>query len=184
MNPSQGEEERGSILQALYRLEDIFLALLLGAMIVLAPLQIFLRNFFDAGISWADPLLRVLVLWVGLMGAVAASRSDRHIRIDAASKLLSPLAATILGIVTGSFTAVVAGVVSWNSGRFVADELEFGSTAFSDIPAWMFEIVIPVAFGLIALRYGLRALGQMKSLLVGEAGAGRGKSGAAPGSAP
>ena len=184
MSAGPGEKEAGGILRVLYRLEDVFLALLLGAMVVLAPLQIFLRNFFDAGIVWIDPLLRVLVLWVGLMGAVAASRSDRHIRIDAASKLLSPRAAAVLGILTGSFTAAVAGIVSWNSGRFVADELEFGSTAFSDIPAWMFEIVIPVAFGLIALRYGLRALGQMKSLLVGEAGAGRGKSGAAPGSAP
>ncbi|MDG2333012.1 MAG: TRAP transporter small permease [Myxococcota bacterium] len=183
MSAGPGEKEAGGILRVLYRLEDVFLALLLGAMVVLAPLQIFLRNFFDAGIVWIDPLLRVLVLWVGLMGAVAASRSDRHIRIDAASKLLSPRAAAVLGILTGSFTAAVAGIVSWNSGRFVADEREFGSTAFSDIPAWMFEIVIPVAFGLIALRYGLRALGQVKSLLTGDLGAGSGGSGVASGSA-
>lgn len=191
MIASSGKEQAGGMLRALHRLEDIFLALLLGAMVVLAPLQIFLRNFFDAGIGWIDPLLRVLVLWVGLMGAVAASRSDRHIRIDAASKLLSPRAAAILGILTGLFTAAVSGIVSWNSGRFVVDEWEFGSTAFSGIPAWMFEIVIPVAFGLIALRYGLRALGQLKSLLTSDPSADPGAdpgadpegSGVAPGSA-
>ncbi len=165
MNASgEGAEEVG-ILRALHRLEDIFLALLLGMMIVLAPLQIFLRNFFDAGIGWIDPFLRVLVLWVGLMGAVAASRADRHIHIDAASKLLSPRVASMLGIFTSIFTAAVAGLVSWHSWRFVADEWEFGSVAFSGVPAWMTEVVIPMAFGFIALRYGLRTVAGIKSLL-------------------
>ena len=157
--------EPGRILRGLHRVEDIFLALLLGAMVVLAPLQIFLRNFFDAGIAWIDPLLRVLLLWVGLMGAVAASRSDRHIRIDAASKILPGKLASVLGLVTSVFTAGVSATVAWHSGRFVVDEWEFESTAFSGIPAWMLESVIPVAFGLIAIRYGLRAVGQAKALV-------------------
>ena len=156
------------IFRTLHKIEDLFLALLLGVMIVLAPAQIFLRNFFDAGISWADPLLRVLVLWVGLMGAVAASRSDRHIRIDVASKLLPPPLASLLGVVTSLFTAVVAGTVAWHSWRFVADEWEFGSTAFSGVPAWAFEVVIPVAFTLISVRYLLRTGSQLRRLGLGE----------------
>lgn len=169
MSTSPVEGEQGGVVRVLHRAEDIFLALLLGAMIVLAPLQIFLRNFFDAGIGWVDPFLRVLVLWVGLMGAVAASRTDRHIRIDIASKLLSPWLASCLGAGTNLFTALVAGLVAWHSGRFVADEWEFGSTAFSDVPAWMFESIIPLAFGIIALRYGLRAARQIQVLAAGGA---------------
>ena len=165
MSEFRDQAEPGRILRGLHRLEDVFLALLLGAMIVLAPLQIFLRNFFDAGIGWIDPFLRVLLLWVGLMGAVAASRSDRHIRIDIASKLLPEKLASVLGMATSFFTAGVAGMVAWHSGRFVADEWKYESTAFSEIPAWMFEVVIPVAFGLIAIRYGLRTLNQAKGLL-------------------
>jgi len=169
MSTRPAEGEQGGIVRVLHRAEDIFLALLLGAMIVLAPLQIFLRNFFDAGISWVDPFLRVLVLWVGLMGAVAASRADRHIRIDVASRLLSPWLAACFGAGTNLFTALVAGLVSWHSGRFVADEWEFGSTAFSGVPAWMFESVIPLAFGIIALRYGLRTARQIQALAFGGA---------------
>ena len=41
------------IVAFLHRAEDAALALLLGAMVVLAPLQIFLRLFFDAGLPWA-----------------------------------------------------------------------------------------------------------------------------------
>ena len=43
---------------------------------------IFYRNIFGAGIVWIDPLLRVLVLWVAIAGAVVATRNDNHIRID------------------------------------------------------------------------------------------------------
>ena len=164
MSRIPGEGALEGIFRTIHKAEDLFLALLLGAMIILAPAQIFLRNFFDAGISWGDPLLRVLVLWVGLMGAVAASRSDRHIRIDVASKLLPPRVASALGVITSLFTAGVAGLVAWHSWRFVADEWEYGGTAFSDVPAWMFAIVIPLAFTFIALRYLLRSLSQLRGL--------------------
>ena len=155
-------------LGALHRVEDAFLALLLTAMVVLAPLQILLRNLFDQGIPWADPLIRVLVLWVGLMGAVAAARGDRHISIDAVSRMVSPRARAWVGLVTSGFTTVVSALVAWHSGRFVWDEKTYGSIAFSGIPAWMLEVVIPVAFGLIAIRYLLRLRRGLRDLIRGD----------------
>ena len=73
----------------LHRAEDALLVLLLSAMIALASTQILLRNLFDSGFVWIDPLLRVLVLWLGLIGATVATRNNRHIRIDLLSKLFS-----------------------------------------------------------------------------------------------
>ncbi|MBW2229223.1 MAG: TRAP transporter small permease subunit [Deltaproteobacteria bacterium] len=150
---SQGVAARA--LAWLHALEDIVLALLLGAMVLLAPLQIFLRNFFDLGIAWADPLLRVLVLWVGLLGAVAASRGNRQISVDVVSRLLAPRPQAALGVVTGAFTTFVSAFVAWQAARFVATEFQYESIAFSDIQAWIFQIVIPFSFGAIALRYAL-----------------------------
>ena len=158
-----------SYLVALHRIEDGFLAVLLGVMVLLAPLQILLRNVFDHGITWADPLIRVLVLWVGLLGALAASRGDRHISIDALSRMLPLRSRFVVALLTSSFTAAVSGLIAWHSGRFVLDEREFGSVAFSGIPAWLFESIIPLAFGLIAVRYLLRAWHHARALLTGEA---------------
>ena len=59
---------------------------LLISMILLSSGQIVLRNFFDIGIIWIDPLLRVLVLWTALVGATVASRENKHIRIDLLSR--------------------------------------------------------------------------------------------------
>ena len=150
------DAQRGStprVLAAIHRAEDILLALVLGTLVVLAPLQIFLRNFFDAGWIWADPFLRVLVLWVALLGALAASRQNKQISIDVVSKFLSPRSRAIVGLQTGLFTAFVCTVLAYHSWLFVAGEREFGSKAFGDVPAWLCQIVIPFAFSMIAVRH-------------------------------
>jgi TRAP-type C4-dicarboxylate transport system permease small subunit len=76
-----------SWINRLHRAEDALLVVLLSTMIVLAGTQIILRNFLDSGFVWIDPLLRVLVLWLGLLGATVATRNNKHIRIDLLSKL-------------------------------------------------------------------------------------------------
>ena len=115
------------VLGLLHRLEDGFLALILGLLVLLAPLQIFLRNFFDAGITWGDPLLRVLVLWVGMLGALAASRGRRQISIDVLSHLVAERLRSGVGVVTSLFTAAVCAVVAYHSARFVASEIEYAA---------------------------------------------------------
>lgn len=159
--------ERG--LRALHRLEDGVLAFLLGTMIVLAPVQIVLRNFFDADISWGDPLLRLLVLWVGLLGALMASRAGRHISIDVLSRTLSKRATSGARALTSLFTAAVAGVVAYHAGQFVASELQYGGVAFASVPAWVCAAVIPFSFALIAVRHGLRCALEGRALWSGEA---------------
>jgi TRAP-type C4-dicarboxylate transport system permease small subunit len=57
--------------------EDGLMAILLSATILLAASQILLRNLFDSGIIWADPTLRIMVLWLALLGAIAATREMR-----------------------------------------------------------------------------------------------------------
>ena len=149
----------------LHRLEDGLLALVLGLLVLLAPLQLFLRNFFDAGIGWGDPLLRVLVLWVGMLGALAATRGRRQISIDVLSHVAGARLRSGVGVVTSLFTAAVCALVAYHSARFVASEMEYAAAAFAGVPAWTCEIVIPVAFGLIALRYALYSIGDLRDVL-------------------
>ncbi len=164
--PSGARPARGAV----RRIEEAVLALLLGAMIAVASLQILLRGPLGWGIAWADPLLRVLVLWVGLLGAVAASREGGQISVDAVSRVLSGRARAAAGAVTGLFTAGVAATVAYHGARFVASEREFASVAFSGIPAWALESVIPFAFGAIALRSLAGAFADLAALARGAAG--------------
>jgi len=151
-----------SVLHVLERvgcfIEDALTVGLLGLMIILASIQILLRNILDFGFIWGDELLRILVLWVAMAGAVAASRVDRHITIDILSRFLSDRAKNMVKALTDVFTASVCGLAGWYSWGFVAMEMEFDSTLLGGLPAWPFQIVLPISFALIAWRYFLHAV--------------------------
>jgi TRAP-type C4-dicarboxylate transport system permease small subunit len=141
------------------RIENALLAVLVLFLVVLAGAQIVLRDFFDTGLAWADPLMRSLVLWTGMLGALAAVRDDRHIALDVLQRFLSPTAQRIARIATLGFTAIVCAVMAYYSYSLVAIDLaesaQVGAT--TTLPAWLPEAILPVAFGLMALRFALRA---------------------------
>jgi TRAP-type C4-dicarboxylate transport system permease small subunit len=145
--------------------ENSMLVLLLGTMILLASSQIILRNFFDSGFVWADEFLRICLLWTAMFGAVAASRDNRQIAIDVLSRFLAGRWLGAVMAVVQLFTAAVSGLIAWHSYRFVADSREFQDLLLGDWPAWVFQAVIPVGFGLIAYRYLVFGLGSARGIL-------------------
>ncbi len=137
----------------LLHLEDGLLVITLSLMILLASAQILLRNLWDSGISWGDPTLRVLVLWVTLLGAMAATREGHHIRIDVLSIYLPDSLRSWSRRITDLFAAGVSGLLAWHSGRFVVLEWQDGIVLFSQVPAWVCESIMPLGFGIMALRF-------------------------------
>jgi len=146
------------ILRITNYLEDGLLVSLLATMIGLAVSQIFLRNFFNSGITWAAPLLGILVLWIGLAGSMVASRQKNHISINVLSHYLSKKAALLTEIIVELFTAIVSSIITYHSVRFVVSEYEANEIAFNFVPAWICELIIPVAFAIISLRYCAHAI--------------------------
>jgi TRAP-type C4-dicarboxylate transport system permease small subunit len=135
--------------------EDAILVLILTTMILLAAGQIILRNFMDIGFIWADEMLRMLVLWLAVAGAVAASRNDKHINIDVLNRFLPERMALVVKVLVHLFTAIVCGSVAWHSLAFVQMSREFEDVLLGRIPAWILQAVLPVGFGLISWRYGV-----------------------------
>ena len=145
-------------IRALHLAEDALLVVLLTTLIGLSATQILLRNLFESGLPWADPLMRQLVLWLALAGALAATRENKHIRIDMLSRFLPLALGAALERVTSLFTGLVCALIAWHGGRLVWFEYQDGTSLGSGIPAWMAESIIPIGFGLMALRFSLRAL--------------------------
>ena len=134
-------------------IEDTLLVLILIMMIVLASSQIALRNIWDSGLAWGDPLLRLSVLWVGLLGAMAATREDNHLTIDVFYRYMPAKAKTIIRAITDLFAAIVCAIVAWYSIGLIIIEKQQSSIAFAGIPAWITELIIPIGFGVMALRF-------------------------------
>jgi TRAP-type C4-dicarboxylate transport system permease small subunit len=145
--------------------ENTILVLTLSAMILLGSTQIILRNFFDSGFGWADEALRLMVLWVAMFGAVAASREQRHIAIDVLSRVLPDKAKVPVAIFVDALTAVVAVVLAWYSWEFVVASYVYQDHLLNDLPAWLFQTVLPIAFFLIAYHYVIACLRHLRKLI-------------------
>jgi len=143
------------ILRVLYGIEDGLLVSVLLVMIVLAFAQIILRNFAGTGFDWGDSLLRIMVLWIGMIGAMIATREDNQITVDLLTPLLSVRAKAIVRIATDAFTSIVCGLLAYGSVQFLRDEYSGGGLAFATVPSWVAESILPVAFVVISLRYFL-----------------------------
>lgn len=150
-------------------IENAALVVLLIGMMLLAVGQIAMRELFSTGVIWADEAVKLLVLWIAMIGSIAASRDNRHIRIDALSHFLPPRAIRVVRIVVDVFAATVCIVIAWHAFRYVQLEAEFGDTVLIDTPAWLVHAVVPAAFLLVAWRFLVLVLIQVHALVTHDA---------------
>jgi len=154
MTASSGKNLK-TIILFLQNLEKWVLVLLITSLVAFAVLQIVLRNFFSTGLVWGDDLLRHGVLWLSILGASRATVEKKHIRIDLLPRILPRRFTFISDIMCCLFSFLVCSVLFWTSWRFVQDERLLGDIAFASIPFWYLELIFPVGFGLMALRFGV-----------------------------
>jgi TRAP-type C4-dicarboxylate transport system permease small subunit len=147
--------------ETLGRIEKLTVTVMLSVMILLAFLQIILRNVFSSGISWGDPLVRYLVLWVGFIGASLATKEGKHITIEVFAKRLSGRGNQYLKAISNLISTLVCGLLVFAGWTFVGNEAQMGGTTFLQIPLWIPQIIIPVTFACMTLRFFLRFLADL-----------------------
>lgn len=120
---------------------------------LLAVGQIVMRVVFSYGFVWADELIKLFVLWIALIASVAASRSNRHLRIDLVSHFVAEKYARFPRIVVDAFAALMCGILAWHSWRYVQISIEFGDSVLVDFPAWIAYSLLPLSFLLMCYRF-------------------------------
>ena len=144
---------------ALSKVEKLFLITSLTTMVVLAFVQVILRNFFSTGLIWVDELTKHLVLWIGFIAACLAAREGRHIKIDVLSGRLSGKSKLLVEIVINFATAYICYRLLKAAWHFISVEREFGERAASlPLPVWGLELIFPITFILTSFRFGLRGV--------------------------
>lgn len=134
-------------------------------MMLLAVGQIVLREVFNTGFVWADELVKLMVLWLAMVGSIAATRDNRHIRIDALSHVFPRVVVQLTRLVVDLFAAAVSGLIAWHTWRYLQVEIEYADTVLVDTPAWIAHSVLPAAFLLISFRFVVLAIKQVIAML-------------------
>ena len=140
--------------------ENTALVLLLGTMIGVAVFQIVNRQLLGGmfAMGWADELVKLIVLWLAMVGSVAACRDNKHIRIDLITHVLSGPVVTWAKILVDVFAATVSGVIGWHSWRLIREEMSWGDLIFGELPLWAFHAIVPVAFFLLTYHFLVRVM--------------------------
>ena len=156
-----------------WKLEDGLLMLILVSMIVLSFLQIMLRNVLGIGLVWIDPLVRQMLLWVALMGAVVATRDHNHITVDAVSRFLPPGRIKYgAGFICDTFAMIICALLTYST--FLVFQMEFqdpqGGYIMPGLPLWGTLATLPLAFAIITLRFVRFSVLSLVHLVRGEGG--------------
>ena len=136
----------------------------LGFIVLIAFLQIILRNFFFTGLDWGDSLLRNLVLWIGFIGATLATQEGKHINIDVVSRWLPSLGKRLVALITHLFSFCICCLLTYAAIKFIKNEIQMEKMTFLSIPAWVPELILPLTFILMTCRFGLRSFRNLSEL--------------------
>ena len=147
----------GPFLKAVSFVEDAAISVILIGMVLLVLVQILLRNFMATGIAGGSEMVRHMVLWVAFLGAGIAARERKHIKIDLFQRIFrTGVLRNLSELVAELFTTAVCGVLLYASIQFVLNDrtsetlIPFFSVM---IPVWMLEVVIPIGYLAVTLRY-------------------------------
>jgi TRAP-type C4-dicarboxylate transport system permease small subunit len=156
--------------RALRKLEAALLIASVLFLLLFAFLQVFLRNFFNSGINWADVFNRSMVLWISFLGATLAVNDDRHFSLEI-TRFLPSRFKTIANICVSVAVIVVCAMLTYYSYLFFLDQREFEAAdlLFTGFPKYYFTVIFPLGFGLITFHYFVKLAQNVHALVTGTA---------------
>ena len=131
------------------------LATLLAAMVLTVTWQIMSRYFLGDPSSWTEEVSRLLLIWLGILGASYAYREKAHLGLDILKTKLRPVRARQLSVLVDLVTMAFAAVVMvYGGAKLVAVTLELEQiTAVTHLPMGYIYAVVPLS-GVLFLVYG------------------------------
>ena len=132
--------------------EDGLTVAALAAMMLLPVTEILLRAVFKTGVSGSSAIVQHLTLIVGMLGGALAAREGRLLALSPAQTLLKGRWKTTAHILGNSFGAAISAFLCVASARYVADMAPLGKILVYGVPVWTIQLVLPLGFGLVAVR--------------------------------
>lgn len=158
------------MIKRLHQIENLVLATWALLLVLLAALQIAARwhvvaQFLpDGGLPGVDAVLKISVLWLAMLGALAAARDEKHLGMDALVHALPGNGQRIARALAFGFAALICAYVSYYGYQFVRLEYESPSEAHGLVPTWLVACIFPFAFAGMAVRFLIHTINSARAL--------------------
>ena len=143
---------KSGLVRGLVRAENALVALVLVAIACVPLLEGLLRSVFGASLSGASTIVAHLTLVVGMLGGAVAARENRMLALSTVDTFLKGSLRAVLHAFTFGFAAAVAAFLCVAGVQWIQTEIPTGAELVYGIPTWVVQSVLPLGFGLVALR--------------------------------
>jgi tripartite ATP-independent transporter DctM subunit len=139
-------------LRWLWQAENLLVALALAALMLLPLIEIVGRKFFHGGLNGGAALQQHLVLIIGLLGGMFAARDRRLLSLSTLTNFLTGRWQTFARVFSSAFAAGITVFLCLAALQLVQSEKGGGKILAYGIPLWTIQFIMPLGFGVIALR--------------------------------
>jgi C4-dicarboxylate transporter DctQ subunit len=142
-----------SLREAVHRVEEGLIALILGVMTVLTFVQVVLRYVFNSGLDWQLESNYYLFAWLVMIGISYCVRVRAHIGVDAAVRLLPPGPRRAVGIVVLLLALAYTMLMMYGSFEYLR-RIYIINVEAEDIPieTWKLSVCLPLGFVFLFFR--------------------------------
>jgi C4-dicarboxylate transporter, DctM subunit len=144
--------EPSSRFRWLWQAENLLVALALATLMVLPLIEIVGRKLFHGGLHGGAGLQQHLVLIIGLLGGMFAARDRRLLSLSTLTNFLTGRWQTFARVFSSAFAAGITVFLCLAALQLVQSEKGGGKILAYGIPIWAVQAIMPLGFGIIALR--------------------------------
>ncbi len=126
-------------------------------MAILPIAEIAWRAIFKIGLPGSGPFVQHLTLWVGFMGAALAARDGRLLALATGAFLPEGPVRRAASAASSTVAVAITVLLARASWELAMAERGSGAVIALAVPVWVAQLVLPLAFALIAARIAWRA---------------------------
>jgi TRAP-type C4-dicarboxylate transport system permease small subunit len=144
--------------------------LMMFALMLVVVADVSLRYLFNAPLSWSyEVVSKYLMPGLFFLAASHTLKAHGHVTVDILHNYLGRRTRYVLQALISGLAAPAFGVAAWVSAQKTLEDFGSGAadTSGLGLPSWTVSLMLPLGFGLLALRLALNAGGYAATLLSG-----------------
>ncbi|QDC02396.1 MULTISPECIES: TRAP transporter small permease [Phyllobacteriaceae] len=155
-------------MESIARLAHRLAAIPLLILLVVFNVAVVMRYFLGRPLQSTEEISGLLMIWIIMLGAIAAEQDDQHLHIPLLLEMCSAKVAAAINLAMSLLSAAFLLYVSY-VGLLLAMNVHFKVTGILRISYFWIDIAVPVGFVVIAIYMAQHAIRSARAAFSGHA---------------
>lgn len=140
----------------------------LFVLVLITIAAVFMRYVVGQPLQWTEEVSGLLMVWIIMIGAVAAEREDAHLTIPLLPDALPRRIGLAMNVVVSLFSIVILVYMAWLAWQ-LAGRAQYKLTQILGVSWFWIDIAVTVGCAMMAFYTGLRVLRHLRQMRLSDA---------------